>query len=485
MMLIKGGYRSMESEFKSGYKIGSGIGTLLFKIVFGLFKLLWSGIVTASKKNKILLITYVCLFITTLVLLAAEIDCSFVLVIIFIIAIISGIWQYKKEYPIKKRRQYFNSVFEEVGLQKNDTLPYYVCEDDVSDYVTVYSFQTLVPLKEWYAKKDIMEMYFNEKIWTIQQRKNDNRLIDVIVQKEPLPDYIEWDDEYIDESNDVLNIGIGYLGIVGMNLEKYPHGFVAGETGSGKSNILKCLIYQALVKNYDVILIDFKRGVSFSSFSDIVKIYYEHIPAMQILTDMVKETKRRLDLFRMYKVDNLNDYNEIQTVKLHRKIIFIDELAELLKVRDKELSNILYDSIETLTRLSRAVGIHLIMGIQRPDSTIINGQIKNNVSYRVCGRFVDKEPSRIMLSNDMASKLANIKGRFIVKSNSLQEIQSFYYEANYTYIEPEKEEDVINNSDNEIEPDTTPLNEPVGDLKEKNDIDVSKEINFDFSDIEK
>ena len=103
------------------------------------------------------------------------------------------------------------------------------------------------------------------------------------------------------------------------------------------------------------------------------------------------ETTSRLDKFRSRRVDNIADYNRVAGDYLHRKIIFIDELAELLKTRDKETANTLNDSIETLTRLSRAVGIHLIMGIQRPDSTIIHpapGFGKNKLSRTVlCFRF--------------------------------------------------------------------------------------------------
>ena len=82
-----------------------------------------------------------------------------------------------------------------------------------------------------------------------------------------------------------------------MDLDKHPHAFIAGETGSGKSNILKCLIYQALAKSYDVILIDFKRGVSFSAFSDMLTIYYDYADVTKVLKDMVSETNNRLDKF--------------------------------------------------------------------------------------------------------------------------------------------------------------------------------------------
>jgi len=214
-----------------------------------------------------------------------------------------------------------------------------------------------------------------------------------------------------------------------MFLERDPHAFIAGETGSGKSNILKCLIYQALYKDYEVELIDFKRGVSFPEFSNKLTVHYEYTNVIKVLRDLVSETASRLDKFREQQVDNINDYNNVSGEHLNRKILFIDELAELLRTRDKETANILNDCIETLTRLSRAVGIHLIMGIQRVDSTIISGQIKNNVSFRVCGRFVDKEPSRIMLGSDMANNLPNIKGRFIVKEDNLYETQCFYFKS--------------------------------------------------------
>ena len=124
------------------------------------------------------------------------------------------------------------------------------------------------------------------------------------------------------------------------------------------------------------------------------------------------------------------------------------------------------------------------MGIQRPDSTIISGQIKNNVSYRICGRFVDKEPSRIMLGNDMASTLKNIKGRFIIKDDNFVEIQAFYFNGvSHSYsrrIKNESEETSL-----EITPDDTPHvvdSNPSIEIKEPI-VSIASPIDFDFSDI--
>lgn len=410
-------------------------------MISAFFRLLWNGTVKMSAKNKYVVVLYIGLFIMMIISWIIFNNILIMFIIIFITAIILGIRYYVTEIlPIKQMRAFFYEVFKEIKFETDYRIPYFLSMHFVSEYITAFSFRTYFPLKMWFAKKDHLEMYMNDKIIDIKQDENDKRIVNLLIERKPLPEKVKWQDQFINNDN-VLNVGIGHYGIIGMNLEKYPHSFIAGETGSGKSNILKCLIHQALIKGYDVILIDFKRGVSFSEFSDKVAVYYDYKSVITVLKDMVNETTKRLDKFRDTGVDNINDYNRTTKDYLDRKIVFIDELAELLKTRDKETANILNDSIETLTRLSRAVGIHLIMGIQRPDSTIISGQIKNNVSYRICGRFVDKEPSRIMLGSEEASTLSNIKGRFIIKDDNFYEVQSFYFNGSGNILQTVKVEE--------------------------------------------
>lgn len=220
----------------------------------------------------------------------------------------------------------------------------------------------------------------------------------------------------------------------------------------------------------------------------MLDIYYDYPEVIKVLKEMVAETNNRLDKFRNSRVDNINDYNRLGGEYLPRKIIFIDELAELLKTRAKETAMTLYDCIETLTRLSRAVGIHLIMGIQRPDSRIVNGQIKNNVSFRVCGRFVDPEPSRIMLSCDTASSIPNIKGRFYVKDDDLYEVQSFYFDDREFWFIPEEQEPYSDNEEVEglsekIAEVMQAVQEPLAEIPEEPQ--NTDKFDFDFSNFKK
>ena len=397
-------------------------------VFFLLCKFYWNAIVTASKDNKNIAIMYGCLFGIMIIsgLVGGHLPVMGMIVVIQLVASVVGLVNHFKGANMRKKRQFFHEIFVAMNFKASDSFyPYFTGEEVISEYATIYSFASYIPVEKWNSRKAELEMYINQKIAEVFQDKTDNQIIGVLVQTAPLPEYIEWTDDYIINAP-FLAIGITYEDTVGMNLHFNPHAFIAGESGSGKSNVLKCMIYQSLVKKYDVILIDFKRGVSFSDFSDKMAIYYEYKDIADILSKMVDETNNRLDKFRGARVDNITDYNRISGNYLPRKIIFIDELAELLKTRDKDTPSP-FSSIETLTRISRAAGIHLIMGVQRPDSTVINGQIKNNVPFRVCGRFVDPEPSRIMLNNSMASSLPNIKGRFIIKDDDFYEVQGFFF----------------------------------------------------------
>lgn len=456
-------------SFKIGYIIGS--------LIFGFFIFLWEGL-KASFKNKFMLITYACLVFLTIFFYMALNDIAVMIKVNIITFFIYCVCHSIKEYPAKKRRKYFNRLFQQIKLTQNEDCPYYLYETELSEFAVMVIFVSLVPLSAWNAKKELLETHMNARIINIKQEPDNYQKISLIVETEPLPTLVEWSDKYTDLQQNKLNIGVSYYGLVSMDLEKQPHAFIAGETGSGKSNILKCMIHQALLKHYEVVLIDFKRGVSFSSFGKSVAVYYDYKDIITVIKKMILETTRRLDKFRYAIVDNINDYNRITSDYLPRKIIFVDELAELLKTRDKELSHVLNDSIETLTRLSRSAGVHLIMGIQRPDSTIISGQIKSNVSYRVCGRFVDREPSRIMLGSDIAGGLPNIKGRFIVKDNDFYEAQCFYF-SNQADLSNVQTDYIINGESKEDKSDTEPVQQ--AEPEEKNDFPFK----FDFSDMKK
>lgn len=52
-----------------------------------------------------------------------------------------------------------------------------------------------------------------------------------------------------------------------------------------------------------------------------------------------------------------------------------------------------------IATLGRAAGIHLILGTQRPDATILSGQLRANIPCRICLRVSNKMERRIILGD--------------------------------------------------------------------------------------
>lgn len=387
----------------------------------------------------------------------------------------------------RERQAYYQTVFSEMKLISTNGLYPIFFDEEENEFLKILYFKSFIPVDVWNNKKSLLETFLNERINKIENEENNKNIVLIYIYKKDLPTLIEWDDQYFIADKDTLLMGFDDNSCIVMDLNKNPHTFVAGETGSGKTNLLKCLIYQSLVKNHAVILIDFKRGVSFSVFRDFVGIYSDYEKIQIVLQELVQETKNRLDIFVKYEVEDINEYNQISNSPMRRIIVFIDELAELMRSCDKDAQKAITNALETLTRLSRAVGINLIMGLQRPDSTIINGQIKNNVSLRICGRFVDPEPSRIMLNSDIATTLSNVRGRFIFKDTETIEFQSLRVtNENMAYMRYYREKfmpkPVILREDNPcIETDETQV--ALEKSKIPVEAEVKREFDFNFDDI--
>ena len=154
---------------------------------------------------------------------------------------------------------------------------------------------------------------------------------------------------------------------------------------------------------------------------------------------MVDELNRRKQLFASKDdCNNIFDYNSNplytlnHTQCLDRIVFAVDEVAEVLdktglSKEEKEQVARIESRIATIARLGRAFGIHLILATQRPDANILTGQIKNNISYRVCGR-ADSVLSMIILdSTDAAEQIpSDARGRFIDNNGTV--FQGYWFD---------------------------------------------------------
>ena len=245
-------------------------------------------------------------------------------------------------------------------------------------------------------------------------------LVYAVSAGDDLPEVLKWNDSYLSPKSFVLVLGESYTGPVTVNLAHIPHILLGGSTGSGKSVLLKLLLMQALHKGAEVYIADFKGGVDFPKvWHEKCRMCFDEDTLLDTLNRLTDALEQRKSEFAALGCPNIDAYNETAEWPLPRIIFACDEAAEMLdktgadSERKKLLSQI-ENRLSTIARQGRAFGIHLILATQRPDATIIPGQIKNNMDFRACGR-ADSVLSQIILDNTSAAEQIpkDARGRFL------------------------------------------------------------------------
>ena len=198
-------------------------------------------------------------------------------------------------------------------------------------------------------------------------------------------------------------------------LDKMPHLLIAGATGSGKSVCMNTIITSLLMRTspdeVKLLLVDPKK-VEFTPYREIPHligpVISDGAEAARALKVIVMMMENRYEVFAQVGVRNIAGYNE----KIAKEpqpnlqpmpfiVVIIDELADLMAVAGKEVEM----SIQRITQLARAAGIHLIVATQRPSTDVITGIIKANIPSRIAFSVSSGIDSRTILDHVGAERL--------------------------------------------------------------------------------
>ena len=66
-----------------------------------------------------------------------------------------------------------------------------------------------------------------------------------------------------------------------------------------------------------------------------------------------------------------------------------------------------------ISRMGRSFGIHLVVGVQKPDTKNLDSTIKSNLEGILCFQVANRTQSQVVLDSNKASHLNSIPGRAI------------------------------------------------------------------------
>lgn len=291
-----------------------------------------------------------------------------------------------------------------------------------------------MPLTWWQERQGAIEAGLHVSIVTISYYRYMQIVrICAVSASESIPDRAAFSPAVSPKAVSTLALGVGLLGEVTVDLDRTAHILIAGNSGSGKTVLLRVLLYQAISKGYKVYIADYKGGLDYGQWWHAnAHVALSEDEVLEMLQGVATELRQRLTLLKSAGTNNITNYNEQSGHDLPHIIVAFDEIAEALDKTGadkthKERIAAIEQCLATISRLGRACGIHLIVGVQRPDVNAVPPQIKTNLSYRCCSR-ADTVLSMIALDSPIAAEQIpkDSQGRFIDQEGKV--FQAYYLE---------------------------------------------------------
>ena len=196
-----------------------------------------------------------------------------------------------------------------------------------------------------------------------------------------------------------------------------PHMLVGGATRSGKSQFLQTLVASLALgstpQTLNFVLIDYKGGATFEPCRGLPHVsgyltdLDEHL-GKRALTALEAETRYREVLLNEAGCQDIETYRAAgePSGPLPRLLVIADEFRFL-----KEKMPDVLKGMTDLAARGGSVGVHIVLATQSP-ATAVTGDIKDNMSLRVCFRVEEEQGSvNVIDIPDAAAIDKSLRGR--------------------------------------------------------------------------
>lgn len=166
-----------------------------------------------------------------------------------------------------------------------------------------------------------------------------------------------------------------------VNMNDYPHFLISGMSGSGKSYFANELVIQAIVKGWEVVVLDLKR--SYGLFREHVEYFYE----IEDILDKLIEVESEMNA-RMLKLQSELDKNPralAVDIGFNPKLIVLEEYISLQSALDKKKKEELERVVKNISVLARQSNIHLMVVMQSAGTENIQPTTRSNLTKVLFG----------------------------------------------------------------------------------------------------
>jgi len=237
-----------------------------------------------------------------------------------------------------------------------------------------------------------------------------------------------FEDDAFTKTSYIVPIVCGYedsgLPII-QDLCQFPHLFIGGDAGSGKSSFLNVILFSILFRNspedIKIFLVDTKG--EFKKYDGIPHLAIPVIKsaerAIAALYWLCKEMRNRFAEMSKLNATDIESYNNaLQKMgrKICPRIVFVvDELKHLMDILPDETESLLCQ----IAQLGRWAGIHLVVSSQHINPEVFTELLSANFHSRATFRLASQRSSWIMLNNERVAN--NLRpGKMILSRKIIQ-----------------------------------------------------------------
>lgn len=347
------------------------------------------------------------------------------------------VWAVREVKRKKDRLKLLTNAFKNAGLESRiGRLPHLISDHSLDQTTRKMRLTNAgFPVSVFRQQSKYIESELGIFIDEIKETR-ERRAIDILYSHFPMASEVRYAPELAGGYLEFL-IGQTRSSVLTSSFKDSPHLLVAGQTGGGKSTFLRqFIVHTALqAKETKFLLVDLKGGLEFSIFENRKRfVVVPHVlAAVEELKKIDKVLDFRMAFLKEHNCKDIDDYRKKQdkpagAPNLERQVVVVDEAAEMFlagyhaKAQDIQAARAI---LSRIARQGRAVGVHLVVATQRPDSRSLDPQVKANLTGVICFQMMNDASSIAVLGNGRATDLPKIPGRAIWKNGiELLEVQT-------------------------------------------------------------